>query len=254
MTPRTLKLDWRGGNYDLSGMHDFYSVFSTHTKRPVTGNPNGRVLAAFSSGVLFKDEFPAMRPFNQAVYYAAKHRGAMTDRVIWTGMGGWHTRLVDLTKRGMVGDLIMVVGAHLGWADGYHIDFFSAWSWLFPDLAPTDDAWDRALAGLANMLRSTGKLVLAQQWHLTPPVMATSGAFLEVTPTSFGQTLESHEVDVRAFRDLTGRVDKREVLFVSELREPGKYPQWYRDQMRAWAIENDIVVSCGRDAAAGQAL
>lgn len=251
---KTMILDWRGGNYDFSRTADFYSCFSTHTKRPVTGNPNGRVLASFSSGVLFQDALPADRPFNMAVHDAAVRRGAMTERVIWTGDGGWHTRLVDLTHRKMAQDLIEIVGRHLGWADGYHIDYFSAWSWLFPDLAPKNAEWDRALIRLANMLRSNGKLVLVQQFQVTAPTLASSGLFLEVNPTSFGKTMEMHETALRDFREMATRTDQREVLWVSELREPGKYPAWYVDEVKRWAAKNDIALSFGRDATAGVGL
>ena len=241
-------LDWRG-RPDLSKPGDFYSVGPYFFALPVTGNPKGRVLVAMSSTILCDpDGHPSNREFNFDLYHAAVKRKATTNRVVWNGDTGWHTKLLDLTKPGMVDDFLDLVHRYFAWADGVHFDYASAWSWQFPDLASTDTAWDDALVALFTGIRAQGKLALAQQWHLTRPVLAASGAFLEQTPTSFGRTIADHAADIAAFRKQAGA---RETLFVAELREPAKFPKDYVDAMTAWAERDDIVLSFGRDAHAG---
>lgn len=247
MEPRRCIVDWRGVP-DLTKRADFYSVFWSHKNRPTLGNPNGRILVAISATLLYHGPGPAMRPYNLDLYQAALKRNALTERVAWTGEDEWHSRVFDLTKRGMLQDWLAILAEHFPWADGFHVDYFSAWSWLFPDMAQSDELWDRLLAGLATGIRVQNKLCLAQQFHPSAPSMAASGQFWEVNPTSFGQTLESHESDAEMFRDAVGRVDGRETLFVSEIREPARYPAWYIEQVRAWAARNDFVLSLGRDA------
>lgn len=246
---RTMVVDWRGVP-DTKKRADFYSIASTAEARPLLGNPSGRVLAALSTTVLFNGEFPSSRPFNADLCAHAMKRSALTGRVVWGDPLAWHTRLIDITKRGMAGDMLGLIWKYFPWADGIHLDYFTAMSWAFPELAPLDDLWDRVLAGLANGIRDQGKLCLGQQFHPTAPSTALSGEFWEVSPTSFGQTLESHAADVKAFRDLVRRVDQRETLFVSEIREPARFPQSYLDQVNAWAEANDFVLSICRDATA----
>lgn len=254
---RRMKLDWRGVP-DLSGMFDYYSIASTAEKRPVLGNPAGKVLVAMSSTILWSPGGVSPRPFNAALDLAAVKCGAVTDRVVWQNEYGYSTRLFDLTKRGMIPAILALVDQFFPWADGIHWDYASAWSWQFPDMEPTDQAWDNAYGALFNALRAKGKLVLAQQWHLTNPVMAASGAFLEQSPTSFGYTMAKHAADVQAFREQTKRADapgpQRPTLFVAELREPTKCPASYVAEVKQWASDNDIALSFGRDAQAGVGL
>ena len=241
-------LDWRG-RPDLSKSGDFYSIGPYFFAMPVTGNPKGRVLVAMSSTILCEPNgHPSSREFNFELYHAAMKRKATTNRVVWNGDAGWHTKLLDLTRPGMVDDFLGLIRTYFAWADGIHLDYASAWSWQFKDLAPTDKAWDDALVALVTGIRAQGKLALAQQWHLTPPVLAASGAFLEQSPTSFGRTLADHTADIAAFRKQAGT---RESLFVAELREPEKFPKEYVDEMTAWAQREAVVLSFGRDAHAG---
>jgi hypothetical protein len=249
MTPRTLILDWRG-RPDLSKVGDFYSVGPYFFALPVTGNPKGRVLVAMSSTILCDPNgYPSDREFNFELHHAAVKRKATTNRVVWNGDTGWHTKLLDLTRPGMVGDFLALIRTYFAWADGIHLDYASAWSWQFRDLAPTDEAWDDALVALLSGIRAQGKLALAQQWHLTRPVMAASGAFLEQSPTSFGRTLADHTADIRKFR---AENKGRESLFVVELRDPAKFPKDYVDSMTDWAEREDVVLSFGRDARSGE--
>ena len=247
-SPRTLILDWRG-RPDLTKPGDFYSIGPYFFARPALGNVGGRVLVAMSATILYDpDGHPSTREFNHDLHHAAMKRKAMTQRVVWRGDNGWHTRLFDLTKPGMVEDVLALVRAYFGWADGVHLDYASAWSWQFEDMAPRDAAWDDALAALLAGIRAQKKLALAQQWHLTRPVLAASGAFLEQSPTSFGRTLDDHARDIAEFRRQAK--DGREVLFVAELREPAKFPMDYVDALRTWAVTNDVALSFGRDAKA----
>lgn len=253
MSARTMVLDWRGVP-NLSKSADFYSIASTHETRPVLGNPQGRVLVGVSATIMYGPGGVANRPYNMDLFAAATRLNARTNRIVWDGGAGWYTVLFDLTKRGMVSAWLKILHDRFGWADGLHLDYASAWSWLWRDMEPTDAAWNRAYAAVLSAQLEQGKLALAQQFSLTEVVMAGSGAFWEQSPTSFGQTFESHAEDAKKFRDFTSRVDGRETLFVAELREYEKFPAWYRDKMREWATANDIVVSVGRDATAGGVL
>ena len=251
LTTRTLILDWRG-RPDLAKVGDFYSVGPYFFARPALGNPRGRVLVAMSSTILCDpDGHPSNREFNFDLYHAAVKRKATTDRVVWNGDTGWHTKLLDLTRPGMVDDFLDLVRRYFAWADGVHLDYASAWSWQFKDLAPTDAAWDDALVALLTGIRAQGRLALAQQWHLTRPVLAASGAFLEQSPTSFGRTLADHTADIRKFRE---QAKGREILFVAELRDPAKAPLEYVSKLKTWATENEVALSFGRDARAGDGL
>ena len=244
---RTLILDWRG-RPDLSKSGDFYSIGPYFFAMPVLGNPNGRVLVAMSSTILCDPNGqPSNREFNFDLYHAAVKRKATTNRVVWNGDSGWHTKLLDLTRPGMVEDFLHLIGGYFKWADGVHFDYASAWSWQFKDLAPKDQAWDDALVRLFTGIRAQGKLALAQQFHLTRPVLAASGAFLEQSPTSFGRTLADHAADIETFR----AENDWESLFVAELRDPSKAPEEYVTRMKEWAIDHDVVLSFGRDAKAG---
>jgi hypothetical protein len=246
---KTLILDWRG-RPDLTKFGDFYSVGPYFFARPALGNPGGRVLVAMSSTILCDPNGqPSNREFNFDLYHAAVRRKATTNRVVWNGDTGWHTKLLDLTRSGMVDEFLALVRTYFAWADGVHFDYASAWSWQFKDLAPTDEAWDDALVALFTGIRAQGKLALAQQWHLTRPVLAASGAFLEQSPTSFGRKFADHTADIRKFRD---QAANRETLFVAELRERAKFPKDYVDSMTDWAEREDVVLSFGRDARAGE--
>ena len=248
---RTLILDWRG-RPDLLKSGDFYSVGPYFFGMPVLGNPKGRVLVAMSSTILCDPNGqPSNREFNFELYHKAVKRKATTDRVVWNGDAGWHTKLLDLTRPGMVDDFLELIRGYFRWADGIHLDYASAWSWQFKDLAPTDAAWDDALVALLSGVRAQGKLALAQQWHLTKPVLAASGAFLEQTPTSFGRSLKAHAADIAKFRR---EAKDRETLFVAELRDPSKAPAEYVTALKEWAVANDVVLSFGRDAKAGEGL
>jgi hypothetical protein len=252
--------DWRG-TPNLTHITDFYSIFWTHQARPVLGNPNGRVLVSFAPTILFDvADVASTSPFNAEFYAAAVRRNAMTDLEVWRDTGtGQHTKLVDMTCRCMVSDVLKLIAAHFPWAEGIHHDYFTAWSWLFPQLAPLDDAWDRALAGLASGLRATGKLVLAQQFQLTAPTMAANGLFLEQYPEQFGQSRASHAADLASFRNVLAVAhDPREVLWVAEVRDPSYlttiYGAFYLGNVKAWADANNFVLSVGEDATAGQTL
>lgn len=242
--PRRLLLDWRG-KPDLSKRAEFYSIAATATKKPILGNPNARVLVAISPTILYDGDQVAgeLDGFNQWLAGLLFHRDALTTQVLWQGPGQWHTRLVDITKRGVVQDMLALIERFFGWAHGIHVDGFTAW-------AEPYEAWDRALAGLASGIRAQQhKLCLAQQFHPTPPSMAASGEFFEQSPTSFGQTMESHAKDIAQFRELLKQAkDDRETLFVAEIREPERFPDWYLAQVRSFALANDVVLSYGRDA------
>lgn len=248
---RRLVLDWRG-NPDLTKKADFFSVGPYASSRPVTGNPNARILVAISPTLMYYGSEPVLaQSYGADLYYAAQKRGAlMPTHIVWGDPLKYNTRLFDVTRRGMIGDWLKILGDHFGWSNGYHVDYFTAMSWQFPDLAPIDDVWDRALASLASGIQSTGRLCLGQQFFLSPPIMAANGGFWEQYPTCFRQTFESHTRDVEMFRDFTRRIDDREVLFVSELREPAKFPADYVARWRSWGEAFDLVLCEGRDAAA----
>lgn len=253
MTPRTMILDWRGAP-NLSRPADFYSVASTHEKRPEIGNPNGKLFVAISSTTYNTPSgLPVARPYNIALD-AVVLRYAATLRSLDPEPNGYYATLFDITRRGVIREWLSILDERFPWADGYHVDWFSAWSWAFPEMAPMDAAWDSALAALAQALRSRGKLVLSQQFHLTSPVLATNGAFCEQSPFAFRYTLAKHEEDLSIFRSFTGRVDPREVLWVQEVRDPGAFTKEIIDEIKAWAVRNDAVLSFGRDAQAGALL
>lgn len=249
---KRLILDWRGGNPDFSKFADWYSIANTALKKPVLGNPSGRTLVAFSPMVMYDGATVASTPYNMALAALADRYGAMTDRTVWQGAGNWHTRLVDLTRRGI---LPAVVGMWLDdftWADGMHMDYASAWSWQFPDMAPTDGAWGSVLAALATIVRQKGKICLTQQFHLTPVTMAGSGLFCEGNgPYDFGYSPMKHEDDLRAFRAALKWADpSREILWVQEFRNPEKWDPRTLANLLAWCDVNGIVASVGRDATA----
>ena len=257
---RYMTVDWRG-TPNLTHVTDFYSIYWTHQVRPVLGNPNGRVLISFAPTILFDGAgVPSSSPFNAELHAAAIRRGAMTDLEVWRDLStGAHTLLFDLTCRCMIQDVLKLIAAHFPWADGIHHDYFTAWSWLFPQLQPRDAAWDQALNGLANGLRATGKLVLGQQFHLTSPTTATNGLFYEQYPEKFGRTQADIASDLSIFGTLMSVAhDTREKLFVAELRDPTMlsilFGGGYLPAVKAWAAANNIVLSVGRDATGGQTL
>lgn len=250
MSYRTMCVDWRA-QPNLLKAADFYSLGPLHETRPTLGNPKGRALVAVSATLLYGPEgAPSSREYNADFYELAKAKGALTEREAWRNEYGWSSRIVDVTKRGMVSGWLALFAKHFGWADGVHLDWASAWSWAFPDMAPTDEAWNNALSGFLGGVLGTGRLAIGQQFQLTPIIMAGSGAFWEQYPTGFGSDFDRHAQELVEFRNMTSRVDGREVLFVSELREPGKFPEWYRIKMQQWASVNDIVLSWGRDSTA----
>lgn len=243
-------LDWRGAP-TLSQPADLYSIAATAESRPVTGNPSGKILVAISPTILYgPDGNVADRPYNKALWRAAVDCGAVTSREVWRGDNGYSTRLFDLTKRGMLAAWLKLLDEHFPWADGFHIDYFSAWSWLFPDLAPSDVLWDQALAALATHLRSEGKVVIGQQYHLTNPLCATDGAFVEQSPFAWHYTLEQHHDDMVLWQNVTKFGDKkpRPSFWTYEVRDWQNWPKESLDLVKKWAEEQDVYLCLGRDA------
>lgn len=238
-------VDWRGVP-DLSRPVEAYSIASTHERRPVTGNPSGKVLVAVSPTVMMKDGVPVNRPYNMALWRKVVDLGASTNRVVWQGENGYETRLFDLTKRGMLREWIKILDSFFPWADGFHLDYFSAWSWAFPDMASSDEAWDKALTDLANALRSRGKLVLGQQFHLTQPLLACNGAFVEQSPFAWHYTLPMHTEDMDFWFEFTNRVDPRTPFWVYEIRDYLSWPKETLDLVKAWAEKEDVLLALGR--------
>lgn len=250
---RSLLCDWRGVP-DLNKSADFYSIASTHQTRPVTGNPAGKILVGVSSTVYFTPSGqPVDKPYNRDLWDMANRYDAWLEQLD-PEPNGYYGRLFNITTRGVLSTWKGLLFKHYGWAEGFHIDWFTAWSWAFPEMERLDAAWDNALVTLANALRREGKLVIGQQFHLTNPVLACNGAWLEDYPTAFSYTMAMHAEEKRRMEEFTSRVDARESLWVAELRYPEKFTSAYKDAMRAWAEYNGMILSIGRDATAGQTL
>src|SRR5690348_11737283 len=99
MNPRILHLDWRAGP-DLSKLADYYSVCPYFGARPASGMAAGRVLVAISTTILMQpDGTPSTVPYYTELYAAAKRRGALTGRKVWTGASGYYSELFDVTRR-----------------------------------------------------------------------------------------------------------------------------------------------------------
>lgn len=246
-------LDWRGGNPDFTKKADWYSCASTTIERPVLGNHAGRVLVQFQPCVLF-DGLPPAEPengYNFALWEIAEHYKANTKRLVWQGLGGWHTELIDITKRGLLPAMIDLLDEFFPWADGFQVDPMSNFSWQFPDLEPLNAAWDSVLGGFARLLRSKGKIVLSEQFHLTDPVMASSGLYLEQSPYAFGYTIEKHSADLKRFRDLMAFAkDPREILWVTQIQDYQRWDPRALAAVVAWADSEGIAVALGRDGTA----
>ena len=244
---RTLHLDWTG-HPKLDRPADFYSVASNATLPPKAtwGNPAARLLIAFSTTTHYTPEgLLVPEPFNAAVYNIADLAGALVDEVLGVEPNGFFTKPVDITKRGIVAPLTDLLLNTFPHADGFHWD-------LMTPLGADAGAWERTMAGMANILRSRGRLVVGQQYHPTPASMACNGQWWEQTPTSFGYTMEHHTFDLNMFKGLIKWADpQREVLFVAEIRDYTTLPKWYLDQVKAWAQDNNIVLSWGRNETAG---
>lgn len=250
MAPKRWLTDWRGVP-DLTKRADFYSIYWTATARPETANPDARIFVSIATTVLVGPDGPSTSPFNWALYHAAEARGALTGRTVWSGDAGWHTELIDITVRGMAQDFQRLALEHFAWADGFHWDYFTAMSWQFPDLAPLDEVWDRVLAAVANGLRAAGKIVIGQQFHLTPPTTALNGLFLEQFPWAFQYTFAQHEADLTNVRRLIQFSGcDREILWVTEMREPLIYGPAMLAMVEAWAERLGMAVAYGRDATA----
>lgn len=239
--------DWRGAP-DLTKVADYYSVGPYFSARPTLGNPNGKVFVYTSATVLMTPEGkPSPVPYYADLYAAAVMRGALTNRVVWSDTNGYHTLLLDLTKKRFLLDFLIIVLKHFAWADGFHFDYFSTWSWLFLDLTLRDAAWDEVLWRAANWLRNHNKLVVGQQFHLTTPVMATNGLFVEISPTYQQYTTEKHAADCEQFRSETA---PREIVWVQEIRYPQDYDAVTLQAILSWAETNGMAVALGRDATA----
>lgn len=254
--PRTMRVDWRG-HPDLSVPADFYSIGPYFDSPPRIIKPEGRVLVAISSTVyLAPSGAPVDRPYNADLYRMALKYGALSH-LLDPDPNGYRAQLFDITKRGVIREWLAILDrCFVGFA-GFHADWFTAWSWAFSDMAPLDAQWDSALGAFAEALRSRGKLVLGQQYHLTTPLMNTNGAFCEQYPTFNRYTIEQHTADLGRFRDMTKRVDgdkPREVVWTQEVRDPSRFPAAYIQQIKDWAAANDVVLSFGRDATAGVGL
>lgn len=242
-------VDWRGAP-DLWKQADVFSVGSWFKERPPS-RAGSRVLCGISPTILYgPDGSVASTSYNVALWTALRNLSANTDKVVWSGNGGYSTHLFDLTKRGVVGAWLDVLSRELWWADGFHLDYFTAMSWQFPELAGSDATWDAVLGGFASDLRKRGKLVLGQQFHLTTPLMNCNGAFVEQSPYAFGYSLDEHVSDLNRFKAMVARMDQREVLWVFEVRDYQRWPAESLLALRAWAQENAVHLSLGRDAAA----
>lgn len=244
---RELKLDWRG-TPDLTANVEAYSIAATAESRPTLGNPDGKLFVAISPTIMYApDGTVAARPYNLALYDAAVRLGAlMPGRTIWTGNGGYRIDLFDLTKRGMLQAWLKLIDQFFPWADGIHIDWFTAWSWKFPDMAPTDDRWDYLLHQLANSLRYRGLLVIGQQYHLTNPLMACNGAFVEQSPFAWRYTLAKHAAEMEEWWSFVNRVDPRPDFWVYEIREYLTWPVETLDLVKQWAEEQNVLLCLGR--------
>lgn len=252
----TMGLDWRGRADFSTKVADLYSVYWTNHGRPVTpvtGAVESPVLVAWQPVVMFTPdgEPSAAHEYNLDLYGAALGESAMTDLVVTRDMAGYTTRLVDITKRRMVSKMIGLRLTHYAWAQGDHLDYFTPMSWQFPELESIDAAWSWALNALANGLRGVGRIAIGQQFHPASECMALNGQFWEVDPTSFGQTMESHTADLAAFRSVMAMADPgRRIMFVSELRQPSRYPAWYIAQYKSFVESNGLYACVGRDAMA----
>jgi hypothetical protein len=246
---RTALYDMRG-RPDTSKFADLYIVPSTLTSRPKLGNPTGRVLVSLSGTIHYAPiGEPVNEPFNLAVYDLALKHDAIMPGILGFEDNGYYTQGIDLTKRGLVGPLIALWLDKAKDFDGIH------WDVAVPLADPTLP-WDSVMAGMASAIRTAGKLVVAQVHQLTPVAMASNGQWLE-DPTGFGYTLERHAHDAAMFRQATSAFissDHRESIFVAEMRYPDTFPQWFRDQVRAWCEANNFYLSVGVDANAGAVL
>ena len=86
---------------------------------------------------------PAGGIYNQRFHAMALRLGALTGREVWRNEAGYYSALVDITRRGFVAAWGALLLDAFPWADGFHVDWFSAWSWMFRDLEPIDAMWDR---------------------------------------------------------------------------------------------------------------
>jgi hypothetical protein len=233
---------------DTTKLADLYVVSSTLTSRPTLGNPKGRVLVSLSGTLHFTPDGEVdPHPLNLAVHDLADHYGAIMPGILGIEPNGYYTQGIDLTKRGLASELIPLWIEKAGPFDGIHWD-------IFTPLANPTPPWDRVMSGIASTIRLAGKLVLGQQFQITDGVMGTNGMWWEQSPNNNQYTMERHLIDATMFRQVVKMADKREAIFVCEMREPEEFPQWYRDQVKAWAIANDFYLSVGVDADAGAAL
>lgn len=241
---RTALYDCRGVP-DLTKYADLYIIGPWFTKRPEVANPNGRVLVSVSTTLLYgPDQRIAENDYNLAVNAIANKYGAVIDQVLGVEPNGYSTRPIDITKRGVAQALLALWISRFSWSRGIHFD-------IFTPLAEPAATWDGVLTGMASAIRSSGMLVVGQQYHPTGATAACNGCWWEQSPTSFGYTMERHAADLALFRKgMELFHDPREILFVAELRDPSIYPSWYIDQVKAWASANGLYLSQGVDAAA----
>lgn len=240
-------VDWRGSP-DLFKAAEFFSV-GAYWKAMPPHRAGAKVLVGVSPTIIYTPEgVPSPISYNMALWTAMRNLGANTDMVVWTGNGGYSTHLFDLSRRGVLSAWLQVLQDELWWAHGFHVDYFTAMSWQFPELVDRDSIWDGVLGAFASELRRRGKLVIGQQFHLTNPLMNCNGAFVEQSPYAWGYTLDAHAAELARFRDMVARVDPREDLWVFEVRDYQRWPAAALDKVRAWATEQHVHLSLGRDA------
>lgn len=241
---------WTPADYERKA--DLWIVASSWTEKPVK---DARTLAHVQPVIYELDGKPAG---DLSVLLSSLPR-LNVPTPLWTSDDGRQTIWpIDLTQRGVVSQLAdRLARQRLQWADGLLLDYFVALGWAYPNLYSEDfwQKWNNALRAWVEQMRTLRPdwVFVGQVHQLTDPCGALNGLYTEQDLTSFGTTPAQHAGDISAFLSLS-RMTGREVVCVAELREPGRYPQSYRDAFKAWCEANGAYASVGRDQFAGQTL
>lgn len=243
---------------DYAREADLYVVGSYWQEKPIAGK---RTFAQVSATYLTLDGNVSGEPGSLNKAIGTTLPALENVPPLWVSDDGRQTQIpLDLTQRHVASELADLMVSHLSWPDGLNIDWYG-FGWAYPpEKYPQYDAdfwkkFDDQLQSWVEQMRSRKPawVFTGQHHQITPPCGALNGLYLEQSLTSFGETLNSHTGQVKTFQSLA-KLSGREVVFIAELREPGKFPDWYQAAFKAWCETNGAYASVGRDQFAGQPL
>jgi hypothetical protein len=206
------------------------------------------VLVAFQPGVFMASPGEPANNFQARLWDAIEDVGGWLfnpagEQVLLWESGSQRVEAFDLTNpnvRGVWTDLLV---NHFTWASGVHFDYFTRLDWLDPTFS--SGYWTAYQEGWRDVVARIRKareewIVLGQEWHETPITGVLDGRFVEDNLTQFGLTFSEQ-----------AHILGQNPQHVVELRDPLRFPLWYRRETIRVVEEAGCFLSWGRDALAG---